>query len=56
MHVTQVLDKLLALAAQQNVTGTVGPAEPGSEPAGPVEEPLPPHHQEAYDGITKGHF
>ena len=56
VHVSQVLDKLLALAAKQNVTGTVDPAEPGAEPAGPVEEPLPPHHQEAYDAIAEGHF
>jgi len=44
VHVTQVLDQLLILAAQQKVTGTVDPAEPGAEPAGPVEEPLPPRH------------
>lgn len=54
--VTQVLDQLLTLAAQQNVTGTVTPAEAGAEPAEPVEEPLPPHHQEAYDAIASGDF
>ena len=54
--VTQVLDQLLTLAAQQNVTGTVELSEPGAEPAEPVEEPLPPHHQEAYDAIAAGDF
>ena len=54
--VTQVLDQLLTLAAQQNVTGTVEPAEPGAVPTEPVEEPLPPHHQEAYDAIAGGDF
>lgn len=54
--VKQVLDQLLTLAAQQNVTGTVTPAEAGAEPAEPVEEPLPPHHQEAYDAIAAGDF
>jgi putative thioredoxin len=54
----QVLDELLALAAQNGVTGTLetGAAEPadGAEPAAPVQEPLPPHHQEAYDAIERG--
>jgi len=54
--VKQVLDQLLTLAAQQNVTGTVTPDEPADEPAEPVEEPLPPHHQEAYDAIATGDF
>ena len=54
--VTQVLDQLLTLAAQQNVTGTVEPSPPGSEPAEPAEIPLPPHHQEAYDAIAAGDF
>lgn len=54
----QVLDELLALAAENGVTGTidVAPAEEGAEPAAPVEEPLPPHHQEAYDAIEQGDF
>lgn len=54
--VKQVLEQLLTLATQQNVTGTVTPAEAGAEPAEPVEEPLPPHHQEAYDAIAAGDF
>ena len=53
-----VLDQVLELAAQQNVTGTV-PVAPTSESdaaAEPVEEPLPPHHQEAYDAIAVGDY
>ena len=70
-EVRQVLDELLALAAQNGVTGTV-PVDPdatGRMPRqtptarrrcrrarGPVEEPLPPHHQEAYDAIAAGDY
>jgi putative thioredoxin len=52
-----VLEQVLQLAAQQGVTGVipVGDAVEG-EPAEPVEEPLPPHHQEAYDAIAAGDF
>jgi putative thioredoxin len=52
----QVLDELLALAQQNGVTGSVevAAAEDGAEPVEPVEEPLPPHHQEAYDAIEAG--
>lgn len=52
-----VLDQVLQLAAQQNVTGAVQPPEldENGEPV-PVEEPLPPHHQEAYDAIAAGDF
>ncbi len=52
--VKQVLEQLLTLAAQQNVTGTVDVAADGAAPAEPVEEVLPPHHQEAYDAIAAG--
>lgn len=47
-----VLDQLLAMAAQNGVTGTVGggDAEPAPEPE---EPPLPPRHQEAYDAIER---
>jgi putative thioredoxin len=53
-----VLEQLLQLAAQQNVTGTlsIGDDESAAEPSEPVEEPLPPHHQEAYDAISAGDF
>ena len=69
-EVRQVLDELLALAVQNGVTGTIpmtpeaaaADAEPGesesapAEPAPPAEEPLPPHHQEAYDAIATGDY
>ena len=50
-----VLDQVLAAAEQNGVTGTV-PAGDGTQPeaeAEPVEEPLPPLHQEAYDAIER---
>ncbi len=53
-EVRAVIDQVLELAEQQGVTGSVpvgdGPA------AEPVDEPLPPHHQEAYDAIAAGDF
>jgi len=64
-EVRGVLDELLALATQNGVTGRLEvAAEPAAEgadgavgePAPPVEEPLPPHHQEAYDAIAAGDF
>jgi putative thioredoxin len=52
-----VFDQLLQLAAQNGVVGTIAVADDdGAEPAEPVEEPLPPHHQEAYDAIAAGDF
>jgi len=57
-EVRQVLDELLQLAAENGVTGTV-PAEgsdASAESAEPVEEPLPPRHQEAYDAIERGDY
>jgi putative thioredoxin len=54
-EVHAVLDQLAALAQQNGVTGTVAPESDDSQqatPAEPVEEPLPPHHQEAYDAIA----
>jgi len=53
-----VLDQVLQLAAQQGVTGTV-PAptqDPDAPEPEPVEEPLPPHHQEAYDAVALGDY
>lgn len=57
-EVRQVLDELLQLAADNGVTGSVPPEADGeaAEPAEPVEEPLPPHHQEAYDAIEAGDY
>lgn len=68
-QVRQVLDELLALAAENGVTGTIpvdgdaGAGTPGADgeadpaqPAAPIEEPLPPHHQEAFDAIAAGDY
>ncbi|WP_395242921.1 co-chaperone YbbN [Agromyces sp. MMS24-K17] len=52
--IDQVFDQLLQLAAQHGVTGAVAPVD--GEPAEPVEVPLPPLHQEAYDAISRGDF
>nr|WP_194241580.1 tetratricopeptide repeat protein [Galbitalea soli] len=53
-EVRGVLDQVLELAQQNGVTGTVpAGAAPSAEP---VEEPLPPHHQEAYDAIAAGDY
>jgi putative thioredoxin len=55
-EVRQVFDRVLELAAQNGVTGTVAvPAADGAV-AEPVEEPLPPHHQEAFDAISSGDY
>jgi putative thioredoxin len=53
-----VLTQVLELAAQQGVTGSVpAPSDsPDDAAAEPVEEPLPPHHQEAYDAIAAGDY
>jgi putative thioredoxin len=53
-EVRQVLDQVLELAAKNGVTGVV-PAGQGPA-AEPVEEPLPPHHQEAFDAIAAGNY
>lgn len=55
-QVREVFDQLLALAAQNGVTGVAAvegtPAPVEGE--APVEEPLPPHHAEAYAAIERG--
>jgi len=53
-----VLDQVTQLAAQNGVSGTVtvADADPNAPAPEPVEEPLPPHHQEAYDKINAGDF
>jgi len=52
-----VLEQVLQLAAQNNVTGTLPAGDATDDaPAEPVEEPLPPLHQEAYDAIAAGDF
>ena len=57
-EVRQVFDELLQLAAENGVTGTVPTGEPveGDETAEPAPEPLPPHHQEAFDAISAGDY
>jgi putative thioredoxin len=62
-----VLDQVVQLAAQNGVTGVAMPADGGAgadagaeggegEAAEPVEEPLPPHHAEAFDAISQGDY
>ncbi|MFB2582204.1 tetratricopeptide repeat protein [Herbiconiux sp. P15] len=55
-----VLEQVLQLAAQNGVTGTVSVAGGDVDAAGaeaePVEEPLPPHHAEAYEAIAEGDY
>lgn len=53
-QVRQIFDRLLALAAQQGVTGSVqltGAADDVADE--PAETPLPPLHQEAFDAIER---
>lgn len=49
-----VLDQVLQLAAQQGATGSI-PVD-GAEGSEAPEEPLPPHHQDAYGAIAAGDF
>ena len=51
-----VMEQVLQLAAQNGVQGSIPVDAAEGEPAEPVEEPLPPHHQEAYDAIAAGDF
>ena len=51
-----VLDQVLEVAKQQNITGTVPVADENGDEPEPVEEPLPPHHQEAFDAISVGDY
>jgi putative thioredoxin len=53
-EVRQILDQVLVLAKAEGVVGTLPDAS--GEPAAPVEEPLPPHHQEAFDAISAGDY
>ena len=57
-QVRQVFDQLLQVAEQNGVTGSLDPdlAPTDGEPAEPVEEPLPPLHQEAFDAISTGDY
>ena len=51
-----VLDQVLQVAAQNGVTGRITVSDEDGESAEPIEEPLPPHHQEAYEAIAAGDF
>ncbi len=53
-----VFDQVLTLATQNGVTGAATTAETpeGAAAAEPVEEPLPPHHQAAFDAIDVGDY
>ena len=63
-EVRQVFDQLLEVAAQNGVTGTitataggsVGHDAAGANSVEPVEAPLPPLHQDAFDAITAGDY
>lgn len=54
--IEQVFDQLLELAAQHGVSGRIAPEGDGEATQEPVEEPLPPLHQEAYDAIERGDY
>jgi putative thioredoxin len=62
-QVRDVFEQLLEIAAENGVTGRVSvdgaDVEPGATPGEDVEpepEPLPPHHQAAYDAIERGDY
>ncbi|QDZ14070.1 tetratricopeptide repeat protein [Humibacter ginsenosidimutans] len=60
-QVREVFEQVLQIAEQNGVTGSVSvDAEAGvdeaDEASEPEPEPLPPHHQEAYDAIERGDF
>jgi len=55
-EVRPILEQVLELAAQEGVSGSVTVAAAAEAPVEPVEEPLPPLHQEAYDAIDAGDY
>ncbi len=56
-EVRAIVEQVLQLAAQNGVTGTVAvDGAPDAGDAEPVEEPLPPHHAEAYEAIAQGDY
>lgn len=55
-EVRQVLDQVLELAAQHGVTGVLDVAATDGDAPEPVEQPLPPLHQAAFDAINDGNF
>lgn len=54
----QVLEQVATLAAQNGVAGRAAASDSTQavDNAEPVDEPLPPHHQEAFDAIDRGDF
>ena len=55
-QVRDVVQQVLELAQQNGVTGQAVAPGGSAEPAAPVEEPLPPHHAEAYAFIEQGDY
>lgn len=60
-QVREVLERVLELAASNGVTGTAAVADADgaasdAADAEPVEVPLPPRHQAAYDAIERGDY
>ncbi|NRD25576.1 tetratricopeptide repeat protein [Frigoribacterium sp. VKM Ac-2836] len=56
-QVRDVFEQVLELAAQNGVTGTAVVDGAPVDEADEVEpEPLPPHHQDAYDAIDRGDY
>ncbi|WP_104191619.1 tetratricopeptide repeat protein [Cryobacterium sp. Y82] len=55
-QISEVLGRVLELAAQQGVTGVAEAADADVEPVAAVPEPLPPHHLEAYTAIEAGDY
>lgn len=58
-QVRAVLDQVAQLAAQNGVTGSIDVSRPSEAAEGaetPIDEPLPPLHQEAFDAISVGDY
>ncbi|MTE23696.1 tetratricopeptide repeat protein [Microbacterium sp. ZXX196] len=55
-QVRDLFGQLLDVAAQAGVTGSVDVAPDAGAPEQPVEPPLPPLHQEAFDAIGRGDY
>jgi putative thioredoxin len=60
-EVREVFEQVLQIAEQNGVTGSVSveggdQAGAGQKASEPEPEPLPPHHQEAYDAIERGDY
>ncbi len=51
-----VFDQVLTIAAQNGVAGVARTADESEPEAEPADEPLPPHHQAAFEAIDKGDF